>query len=237
MLDGYMVSMGRGRQRILEFRTWGGKRAGAGRKRTGERARVCHRRRVDVKARHPVLVTTRVVPEVGRLRTETARRAIEEAMTVAMKRGYADFLFRICQISIQGTHLHMLVETSGSEALSRGMQGFLVSCARRLNAAVGRRGRVFADRYHATELTTPRRVRAALQYVMGNWRKHGEDRGDQRRIDPMSSAAAFTDWWTGPSLAVGAAHLMPVWLPSTWLLREGWRKAGSVSPWVRPGPA
>jgi REP element-mobilizing transposase RayT len=125
-------------------------------------------------------------------------------MAVAMKRGYADFMFRICQISIQGTHLHLLVETSGKDALSRGMQGFLVPCARRLNAAAGRSGRVFADRYHATELTTPRRVRAALQYVLGNWRKHGEDRGDHHRIDPMSSAAALPDWWTAPSLPVGA---------------------------------
>ena len=53
----------------------------------------------------------------------------------------------------------------------------------------------------------------------------------------MSSAATLADWWTDPSLAVGAAHVMPVWLPSTWLLREGWRKAGSISPWARPGPA
>jgi REP element-mobilizing transposase RayT len=237
MESGYMGFMGRSRQQALVFRTWGGKRAGAGRKRVGDRVRVAHRRRPDVKARHPVLVTTRVVPEVGSLRTAVARRAIEEAMAVAMKRGYADFRFRICQISIQGTHLHMLVETSGTEALSKGMQGFLVSCARRLNAAVRRKGTVFPDRYHAAELTTPRRVRAALQYVLGNWRKHGEDRGDHRRLDPMSSAAAFTDWWSGRSLPVGAAELMPVWLPATWLLREGWRKAGSISPWARPGPA
>jgi REP element-mobilizing transposase RayT len=229
--------MGRSRQRSLEFRAWGGKRAGAGRTRKAERPQVPHRRRAAVKARHPVLVTTRVVAEVGRLRSDVARKAIEEAMAVAMKRGYEEMMFRICQISIQGTHLHMLVETASQEALSRGMQGFLVSCARRLNAAARRQGRVFPDRYHAAELTTPRRVRAALQYVLNNWRRHNEDRGDQRRLDTMSSAATLADWWTGPSLAVGAAHIMPVWLPSTWLLREGWRKAGSISPWARPGPA
>jgi putative transposase len=185
-----------------------------------------------MKARHPVLVTTRVSPEIGRLRTDVARRAIEEAMAVAMKRGYDEMMFRICQISIQGTHLHLLIETASTEALSRGMQGFLVSCAKRLNAAVGRKGRVFVDRYHATELATPRRVRAALQYVVCNWRKHGEDRNDHRRLDPMSSAATLTDWWTEPSLRVGTAHVMPVWLASTWLLREGWRRAGTISPWA-----
>jgi hypothetical protein len=86
----YMDSMAQSRQRDLVFRTWGGKRAGAGRKRVAARPQVPHRRRRDVHARHPVLVTTRVVPEVGRLRTEVARRAIEEAMASAMKRGYAD---------------------------------------------------------------------------------------------------------------------------------------------------
>jgi hypothetical protein len=41
-----------------------------------------------------VLVTTRVVPEVGRLRSDIARRAIEEAMAVAMKRGYEEMMFQ-----------------------------------------------------------------------------------------------------------------------------------------------
>jgi REP element-mobilizing transposase RayT len=231
------MSMARSRQGAFVFRTWGGKRAGAGRKPTGERRQVPHRRRADASARHPVLVTTTVVPEVGRLRTDVARRAIEEAMAVAMKRGYEELLFRICQISIQGTHLHMLVEHGGTEALSRGMQGFLVSCARRLNAAVGRRGKVFADRYHATALATPRQVRNAIAYCLNNWRKHGKDRGCQARLDPMSSAAALTDWWTSPSLPRRAAPVLQVWLPQTWLLRAGWRRAGPISPYDRPGSA
>jgi hypothetical protein len=225
------------RQAAFTFRTWGGKRKGAGRKASAPRRRVSHRRRPDIDPRHPVLVTTRVVPEVGRLRTAVARRVIADAMAVAMKRGYEEAMFRVCQISIQGTHLHMLVEHGGCEALTRGMQGFLVSCARRLNAAMGRRGKVFADRYHATALTTPRQVRNAAGYLLGNWRKHGEDRGDHRRLDPMSSAYALPDWWTAPSLPIREIGELPVWLPRTWLLREGWRRAGTISPWDRPGPS
>jgi hypothetical protein len=91
-----------------------------------------------------VLVTTRVVPEVACLRSRVAYRAVQDALTATLKRGYDENRFRVCQISIQGTHLHMLIEADNREALSRGMQGFLVSCAKRLNAAAKRKGRVFA---------------------------------------------------------------------------------------------
>jgi hypothetical protein len=55
------------------------------------------------------------------------------------------------------------------------MIAFKTSCARRLDGVVGRRGRVFADRYHARPLTNPAQVRRALCDVLNNWRRHGED--------------------------------------------------------------
>jgi putative transposase len=229
--------MRRTRQGELLFRTWGGKRKGAGRRAAGARPRVSHQRRPETSARHPVLVTTRVVPEVARLRSEDAYRAVQGALGVTLKRTYAEKAFRICQISIQGTHLHMLIETDDREALSRGMQGFLVSCAKRLNAAAQRKGRVFADRYHASPLATPSQVRNAIRYVLCNWRKHGEDRGDRRRLDPMSSANMLPDWAPASIPITPGAPILPVCLPRTWLLRTGWRKAGPISPWERPGPA
>jgi putative transposase len=229
--------MRRTRQGDLVFRTWGGARKGAGRRAAGPRAKVSHRRRPETKARHPVLVTTRVVPEVARLRSKVAYRAVQDALAVTLRRGYDENAFRVCQISIQGTHLHLLIETANREALSRGMQGFLVSCAKRLNAAAQRRGKVFADRYHATELATPSQVRNAIRYVLNNWRKHGEDRGDGRRLDPMSSAISLPDW-APESIRIGPGDsFLPVWRAKTWLLRTGWRKAGPISPWDRPGPA
>jgi hypothetical protein len=50
---------------------------------------------------------------------------------------------------------HLLVEAGSRTALARGMQGFEISAAKHLNAAVSkargrrRRGAVFPDRYHA----------------------------------------------------------------------------------------
>jgi putative transposase len=62
--------------------------------------------------------------------------------------------FRIVHLSIQGTHVHLLIEADDKDALARGMQAFQISAAKHLNAAMGgrtgmrRRGGVFVDRYH-----------------------------------------------------------------------------------------
>jgi putative transposase len=221
-----------GRQQEMVFRTWGGKRKGAGRKRIAERPQVPHAPREKVNARHPVLVTTRVAVDVGRLRRPLVRAAIRDALAMTTKHMYANEAFRICQLSIQGTHLHLIAEADSNAALSRGMKGFLVSCARRINTALGRRGQVFAGRFHASSLATPRQVRNALSYVLCNWRKHG-DATPGVRLDPYSSAVVLADWSPGP--IPRRAEPLPVALPRTWLLAEGWRRAGPISPWTRPG--
>src|SRR5262250_2938456 len=109
---------------------------------------------------------------------------------------------RIVQISLQRTHVHLLVEAENKEALARGMQGFQISAARNINTVLGddnhrrRRGPVFVDRYHLVVITSPAQARHALSYVMIN-RKHGEDRQGIARtwlVDPFSSAISFPDW-------------------------------------------
>ena len=69
--------------------------------------------------------------------------------------------------------IHLIVEASDRVALSRGVQGLCIRLARAVNRACGRRGPVFADRYHARALKTPRSVRFALRYVLLNAHKHG----------------------------------------------------------------
>ena len=115
----------------------------------------------------------RVVREVGNLRRRCVYQAIREAtLTTALREN-----FRIVQLSIQRTHVHLLVEAKDKDALAAGMQGFQISAAKHLNAAISkgrpgarRRGNVFPDRYHAEIITSPRRARHALSYVMINWR-------------------------------------------------------------------
>jgi REP element-mobilizing transposase RayT len=220
------------RQSQFEFRTWGGKRRGAGRKRVAERRQVAHRPRERVNAQHPILVTTRVLPDVARLRTAVMFAAIQAALEGATKWMYEPEPVRIVHASVQANHLHLVVEAASNGALSRAMKGFLVSCAKRLNKIAGRKGRVFADRFHAQAMATPTQVRNGLRYALCNARKH-DALSARVRLDPYSSAFALPDWMTGDSIEL-ADVTMQVALPRTWLLREGWRLAGTISPWETP---
>jgi REP element-mobilizing transposase RayT len=226
----------------------GGKRAGAGRPPKGARAGSPHKRRTAFKARCPLHVVLRVLPVMGALRRRRMYKALRAATLTAAK--HEDV--RIVQLSIQRTHVHLLVEAEHKTALARRMKGFQISAAKLMNRALGgktrRRGQVFADRYHVEIIETPRQARHALAYVVNNWRKHHEDRDALARtwlVDPFSSGCSFTGWkqqqtitWRLPE----TYEPLVVWRPRTWLLREGWRKHGlidcfevpSKKPVVRP---
>src|SRR5262249_23293904 len=176
----------------------GGKRRGAGRKPKGARAGERHEARPEFKAYHPLHVVIRVAPEAGSPRRPAMYKALREATITAALRER----FRIVHISLQRTHVHLLVEADHKAALARGMQGFTISAARNINSALGdgvrrRRGRVFADRYHVEVITTPTRARHALGYVLGNWRKHGEDReglASTWLVEPFSPRILCPEW-------------------------------------------
>jgi REP element-mobilizing transposase RayT len=232
----------------MTFRTWGGARPGAGRPAKGPRSSERHVTRPALKASEPVHVTLRVADDVRGLRKRHTYRAIRKATITTARRED----FHLVHISIQGNHLHLLVEAHDRTALARGMQGFEISAAKHLNAAISRargrrrKGAVFPDRYHARILKTPMSVRNGLGYVLNNWRKHGEDRGWAGRAwetDPFSSAWLFP-WWKERAHEHMLRRPPPgyeslvVWRPKTWLLREGWRTHGG---WLglrdQPGPA
>jgi hypothetical protein len=109
------------------------------------------------------------------------------------------------------------------------MQGFQVSAARHINAALAaRRGSVFPDRYHAGIITSPRQMRHTIAYVLGNWRKHHEDLDPALRgwrLDWFSSAPTFAGW---AECDMGKRPLgyepLQVSAAQTWLMREGWKK-------------
>ncbi len=87
--------------------------------------------------------------------------------------GGADrFGFRLVHYSVQGNHLHLLVEARDERALSRGMNGLGVRIARGLNRVMRRRGKVLDDRYHGHILRTPTEVRHARGYLLQNARRH-----------------------------------------------------------------
>ncbi len=230
-------------QQALRFSKKGGKRKRAGRPANGPRPSERHEVRPALKASEPVHVVIRATAEVGNLR----RRHIYHAMRRALMTTFKHDTCRIVHISIQGTHVHLLVEAQNRMALARGMQGFQISAAKHINAALAkvrgtrRRGSVFPDRYHAEIITSRRRARHALAYVLNNWRKHKEHRNgllENHEVDPFSSGPSFEGWREiGEALDVlpDSYEPLPVWRPKTWLLAEGWKLYGLISTTEVPG--
>ncbi len=227
-------------EQLVLFKKRGGKRRGAGRPPKGKRAGSSHKQRPYLHSRYPVHVVLRVISAVGNLRRRCVYKAFREATLTTARREN----FRIVHLSIQRTHVHLLVEAKTKGELASGMQGFQISAAKHLNAAISqgkpgprRRGTVFPDRYHAQIITSPRQARHALSYVLGNWRKHQEDRAAPMStwaIDWFSSAAMFPDWAEYGEMVFllrGPETYDPlvVYQPKTWLLRVGWQKAGAIS--------
>ncbi|MGE5047395.1 MAG: transposase [Deltaproteobacteria bacterium] len=169
-----------------------------------------HLKRPTFAARHPVHVTMRLQPGVGYLRSHARAAIVEDSLRAARER----LGVRIIHYSIQGNHLHLIVEAEGPDALSRAMQGLATRLARRLNALSGRRGSVFADRYHSHPLKTPREANRAVRYVLANHRHHTLEYLPAGWTDPLASAR-FTQERPGRDA--------PVVAPSVWLLRVGWR--------------
>lgn len=205
-------------QLAFVIRTHGGPRPGAGRKRVAPRSSVPHRPRAPHDPHHPVHVTLRAGALPVSLRANRVFPALRAALAHASRSS-----FRVIAFSVQADHLHLVVETDASRRLTTGLQGLAIRIAKAINRVLGRRGAVWAERYHARALTTPRAVRHALVYVLQNWRKHRRAVGG---FDPCSSAAWFSGW-RNPSRQP-ATTSSPVAMARTWLARWGWRRHGLI---------
>ena len=128
--------------------TRGGWRPGAGRK-AGPRPRVRHRSREGFSGARPCLVTLKVRTGIASLRRPDVVREVEDAFRRGRARAGRE-RFRLAHYSIQGNHLHAIVEAEGTDALGRGMMSVAIRFARAVNRALGRRGRVLEDRYHGS---------------------------------------------------------------------------------------
>lgn len=215
----------------------GGWRPGAGRPRSKRRNRiVLHRRRPEISRRTPGHITLRVHREVTSLRTKRRVGVIRAAIAAVC----AHQALRIVDWSIQGNHMHLVVEADSNAALSRGMQGLCIRIARGLNRLAGRQGAVFTERYHLRLLRTPAEVRNARAYVLNNYRRHAAQRGrrvSRGWVDPMSSWAwfdGFDGWLDLPVALAGEAERERAGptlaaRPRGWLLNNGWLRRGRIS--------
>ena len=184
-----------------------------------------HRRREVLKVRTPLHVVVRCEKDVRGLR----RWKVARVLARAFRAGCARDGFRLCHFSVQGNHIHLVVEADSAHALSEGMRAWTIRVARAINRVMRRTGKVFPERYHAVRLKTARQVRAALCYVLQNARRHGMD-VPAGAPDVFSSAWWFGGWtherwraaWDPPRDAptVAAAE--------GWLLKDGWRRWGLI---------
>jgi len=203
--------MARFEQQPLPFpNTWGGRRPGAGRPAGTRRSKsIPHTPRPTVSKHRPHHVTVRVARGTWNLRSQRCFAPVCAALSAVRKRAG----FRVVQFSVQHDHVHMIVEADDRRAMSEGLRVLLIRVARGLNRTMNTRGHRFADRYHEHVLGTPTEVLNALRYVIGNrvhhlrkWGVAGRSHGD----DAFSSAAC-------------TELVRP---PRSWLLREGWTRAG-----------
>src|SRR5207247_9678032 len=116
---------------------------------------------------HPLQVTLRMAQHVIQLRSLRSFRVIEEVLGEGANR----FGLRVVRFSVQGNHIHLLVEANDKTALLRGMKGLSVRLAKGMNHLMKTKGRVLGDRYHARPLRTPTEVKAAIHYIRDNARK------------------------------------------------------------------
>ena len=167
----------------------GGWRKNAGRKPASDEAGIPHARRPSIEKLLPVHVTIRMASHVYNLRSQRSFSVIVKAIGLAAER----FGVRILEFSVQGNHMHLVVEAAAHEALSRAMQGFSIRVARGLNAMMKRRGRVLADRYHARVLESSTDARKVVHYVRNNHRRHMAQIGKMLPatfVDPFASPCA-----------------------------------------------
>jgi REP element-mobilizing transposase RayT len=220
------------RQQAFKFRAWGGRRDRGGRVPLPPKRRSTpHRARPAHYHGHPVHITLRAKRRAPYLRAEVPFEALRAAMAKASREA-----FRVLHFSVQPDHVHLIVEARDRFALSSGARGLAVRLARRLNAAVGRSGGLWGDRWNGRELKTPREVRHAIVYVLANAKKHVRELVEP--VDRCSSAPWFDGFAdvSPESLAALAGGLdPPVRAPQTWLGRVGWRRRGLVL--AREGPA
>ena len=181
---------------------------------------------------HVVLRTRKDVPRLRRGKTY-------EAIRRALQRTLGETAFRVCHTSIQRNHLHFLIEANDGAALSHGMRSLAIMAARAINRVLGRKGKVFAYRYHATAISSPRQMRNALSYVLNNWRRHDEDESSEAAhrasLDPYSTAIHFRGWREGVFAVPAGFEPLPSAAPETWLLRVGWERHGPIGAFEVPG--
>lgn len=154
---------------------WGGLRANAGRTRLHSRG-VSHERREEVSHRVPLHVNFRYKINV---RNKDTLKLLKHSIQNARRHGMV-----VLQYSFQKNHIHLIIEASSNEVLSKGMRSLTITFAKGI-----KQGRIQLERYHLHVLRTVREVRHAFFYVAFNQQKH--ESGTYSVIDHYTSVLSL----------------------------------------------
>jgi putative transposase len=215
------------RQLSLKIKTWGGKRKGAGR--PNKSGAVNHMQRPSFSSTQPLHITLRLRKGLGGLRNKGVHVLLQTAV-----KEMAKFGTHVNHYSLQGNHLHLIIETVSQAALASAMKSFGSRFAKGIKKLQHlKTTQIFNGRYHVTILKNPTQTRNALRYVLLNQAQHSQL---LEHIDIYSSGFYFSQWrkLIGRKFsdliekqAQSAGGTLPNYLqpPRTWLLREGWTRA------------
>jgi REP element-mobilizing transposase RayT len=229
-------------QLSLKFRTWGGRRKGAGRPKV-RGSGMPHAKRPRHSKDHPVHVTWRAVRGLPSLRGRRAFGAVRRSLAKARERLGG----RVVHFSVQRDHIHLIVEANGRAELLGALRALGIRIARAINGAFERRGRALSDRYHAHVLRSPLEVKEALAYVLSNSKHHILPAAGGRSVGILDgcSSAPWFDGWAGVEVTERALLVPatgppkradpPVAKARSWLLRVGWKRHGLIDPNEVPG--
>ncbi len=207
----------------FNFRTHGGARRGAGRKKRLIHES-SHAARPEVDEKSPCHVVIKLLPCRPRLRTPKFIRAF----TRAIKRMQV-FGVGVQHFAIESNHIHLILEAPSGEALARAMASLLASITWAMRRIFRFYGPLFLGRYHLHKVVSPREMRNVLRYVLFNHSKHC---GMKPFADVFSSIFSFEnlrdlllvrlpdppDWQREITGSIRAAR--------SWLQRVGWRRQG-----------
>lgn len=152
----------------------GGRRSGSGRKRIHSRG-VAHRSREEVSLRTPLHINFKYRVSI---KNKNCLRLLKRAILNARRHGLA-----VIHFSLQHNHVHLLVEATSNEILTKGMRSLTVTMVKGIS-----KGRIQIERYHLHVLRTLRETKNAVHYVLFNEQRHYGN-----RIDGFSSLLSLPD--------------------------------------------
>lgn len=161
----------------LSFKTHGGFREGAGRNRKRSRG-VAHETREKVSGRAPLHINFKYKLQI---RNKDTLRILKRAISNSRRHG-----LRVIHFSFQSNHIHLIIEATSNEILTRGMRSLTNTMAKRIG-----KGRIQVERYHLHILKTFREARNAIHYVLFNQQKH--DSGACSTVNEYSSLLSLKE--------------------------------------------